>query len=458
MKRKILIALLSAATATCCAVGLAACKDTDTGKPNNGTQDRYPYYVREEEPPTNLEFAYDENGNIVIGEQSAKLGEDGNTNVVIPSKVNDVPVTEIAANAFIGNANITSVTIPDTVTKIGANAFSNCTNLKSIQIPDSVTELGTGIFSGCSALIGVTFGTGVKTIPKGAFQSCTGLLSITIPTTIETIGESAFNSCTTLRTVNMDVDPETGLTGVKTIGVRAFSNCSKLNTCIIAEGVVTVAEKAFEKCGSLRKLVIPNTVESIGQNLLDGTYDLDFLTLPFVGAHRVNPSDTPAEMGKYDFYGWLYGGNNYEENYDYTNKLDGKTVTITVTGVSDESPIGYGAFYNARGIGMIIIKGTPTVLKESSLALINASMAPVSVVLPKTITRLEWKAMWGSSDSGRNIIYWEGDKSEISVGIDNGAEGGSMNDGYETALKYYYSPNEYKAGHWHYVDGLPELY
>ena len=59
------------------------------------------------------------------------------TEIVIASKYEGLPVREIGERAFAGK-NITSVDIPDSVTVIGNDAFHGCIGLTSISIPDSV--------------------------------------------------------------------------------------------------------------------------------------------------------------------------------------------------------------------------------------------------------------------------------------------------------------------------------
>jgi hypothetical protein len=94
--------------------------------------------------------------------------------VTIPSSINNLPVTAIGTNAF-RSANVSSVTIPDSVTSIEDSAFYGCTSLTNIAIPDSIAS-----------------------IAFGAFASCHGLTSITIPESVISIGEDAFIDCKNL--------------------------------------------------------------------------------------------------------------------------------------------------------------------------------------------------------------------------------------------------------------------
>ena len=100
-------------------------------------------------------------------------GYDGiDTVVVIPSKINGIPVETIGHFAF-QNSAVTSVTIPDSVTVIQSCAFYNCGNLETIRIPVSVTFIGDLAFAGCPSSMTVTY-SGTKT----QWDSMTGNLNI----------------------------------------------------------------------------------------------------------------------------------------------------------------------------------------------------------------------------------------------------------------------------------------
>ncbi|MBR5477869.1 MAG: leucine-rich repeat protein [Bacteroidaceae bacterium] len=62
----------------------------------------------------------------------------------------------IAGLAFVGNSNLASIEIPNSVTSIGNSAFYDCTGLASATIGNSVTYIGDYAFSGCTKLESVT--------------------------------------------------------------------------------------------------------------------------------------------------------------------------------------------------------------------------------------------------------------------------------------------------------------
>jgi hypothetical protein len=86
-------------------------------------------------------------------------------------------VNKIKDSTFYGWANLTSITIPNSVTNIEQYAVSNCSNLTNITIGNSVTNIG-----------------------QYAFRSCINLTNITIPNSVTDIGRNAFQGCNSLKT------------------------------------------------------------------------------------------------------------------------------------------------------------------------------------------------------------------------------------------------------------------
>ncbi|MDR0732038.1 MAG: leucine-rich repeat domain-containing protein, partial [Treponema sp.] len=65
-------------------------------------------------------------------------------NVVIPEKINNLPVVAIGDSAFSDN-QLTSITLPNSLTSIGDWAFRN-NQLTSITLPNSITSIGDSAF------------------------------------------------------------------------------------------------------------------------------------------------------------------------------------------------------------------------------------------------------------------------------------------------------------------------
>ena len=86
------------------------------------------------------------------------VGYVGNvSDLVLPSAINEIPVTSISASAFYGCTGLTSIEIPDSVTTIDTSAFYGCSSLESIIIPDSVTRIGAWAFQNCYSLKSLIF-------------------------------------------------------------------------------------------------------------------------------------------------------------------------------------------------------------------------------------------------------------------------------------------------------------
>ena len=77
------------------------------------------------------------------------IGTCNDTDIIIPTKYKNLPVTSIGNWAFAGCEGLTSIIIPDSVTSIGHRAFYGCTGLTNITIPDGVIYIGDDAFAFC---------------------------------------------------------------------------------------------------------------------------------------------------------------------------------------------------------------------------------------------------------------------------------------------------------------------
>src|SRR5262245_26364922 len=71
------------------------------------------------------------------GVASVTSSPNASGNIVIASTYNGFPVTGVENSAFSYCANLTSVTVPNSVTWIGREAFAYCTSLTNVTISSS---------------------------------------------------------------------------------------------------------------------------------------------------------------------------------------------------------------------------------------------------------------------------------------------------------------------------------
>ena len=206
--------------------------------------------------------------------------------LIIPSRIEGKPVTNIGKSAFSRCYSLTSIRIPDSVTSIGKEAFWACTSLTSISIPDSVTSIGKYAFSSCSDLTSITIPDGVTSIGERAFNSCIRLLAIEVGAGNISYADAdgvLFNKKKTLlitypkgkKGTNYDV-PD----GVTTIGVTAFYECRNLRSITISDGATAIGKEAFHACSSLTNITIPDSITSIGDYAFNQCSSLSSIAIP----------------------------------------------------------------------------------------------------------------------------------------------------------------------------------
>ncbi len=201
-------------------------------------------------PYTYADFTITSNNRSKVGYTGAE-----NENLVIPETFFDndtwYRVISIDTQAFMSCANLTSVTIPDSVISIGYGAFRSCSGLISVTIPDSVTTIDAYAFQMCSNLTSVTIPDSVTIISGSAFGLCPKLTTVNLGKSVDTIGASAFQNCTSLTAINIP-------NSVTLIGYGAFENCSNLTSVTIPVSVTKIWSSAFWKCTNLTSVTFEN--------------------------------------------------------------------------------------------------------------------------------------------------------------------------------------------------------
>ncbi|HFI0457403.1 TPA: leucine-rich repeat protein [Streptococcus suis] len=222
-------------------------------------------------------------------------------------------ITEIGANAFSDNENLTTITLPSTLRAIGANAFSNTslkrivlppgmkkipdgllqgTKVEEFVIPEGVEEIGVQAFAYNPFLKSVVLPSSLKKIGYGAFQntgiesitfkdglveiddyafSNTNLKSVLLPNSVTRLGGSAFSGISTLTSITLSE-------GLTEINVGTFSGTS-LERVILPSAVTIIHDSAFSRVSALKDIIFSDGLKRIERSAFEGT-GLTDVTLP----------------------------------------------------------------------------------------------------------------------------------------------------------------------------------
>ncbi|MBR3969556.1 MAG: leucine-rich repeat protein [Ruminococcus sp.] len=284
------ISVLSALILSAAAMPMCAAAEGDTGLPPKEDSTEaviVPDYVSG--TYENLNYRQYSDHVVVEGRYDVK------GDIVIPSEVNGLPVTELGSFELSG---ITSVVIPDSVKKIGNFCFY-FTNIKSIVLPDSVTIIGDNAFSGCGKLESIEIPDSVEKIGMSAFFGCRSLESVTIPKNTEI----------SLFTPIFDSDTKTVVKGYK--DSFAYNHAKKYNVKFVyidngyeyllgdtdSDGVVdasdasrTLEAYAMSLTGSASNLSISQTAAADANgdstvNSVDASYILNYYSHALTGGN-----------------------------------------------------------------------------------------------------------------------------------------------------------------------------
>jgi len=351
-------------------------------------------------------------------------GSSTESNIIIPTTYNGLPVTRIAVFAFYNSLTLTNITIPSGIEQIGAKAFVGCENLTSIHIPDSVidivTQVGYASFPFCSGLTSITVDPenpvyrsegncliqrsnnavilgcqnsvipdGVSRIGDGAFQGCSNLTEITVPNSVTSIGAAAFQSCTSLTSFDMP-------NSVVSIGSWTFDECSNLSSVTLSNQLSVISWMAFDYCYSLQSIDIPDSVVMIESEAFNDNFSLV----------EVNIGNGVTEIEFYAFFGCK----------NLTNLTFGSSIQIIddlafsyCTGIRNLSVNPNNLYYYSEG-NCIISRSTNTLVFGCNDSIIPAGVTSIgakafqnceylsNITFPESVTSIGSEAFTNCQD------------------------------------------------------------
>lgn len=215
--------------------------------------------------------------------------------IAIPAEIGGKPVIALNDAAFY-EADVTWVSIPDSVERIGRFCFGGCALLQTVKLPAGLTEIPDGLFESCFRLHEAEIPEGVKSIGYGAFWCNFYIRELRLPASLTHIagcnfvsldsferfviaeGNTAFKaldggkvllSADGKRFIHYAPWQQRGLytvpEGVEVIDAFAFARQESLRSVIVPEGVTTIEGAAFISVPDLQSLTLPESATDLGR-------------------------------------------------------------------------------------------------------------------------------------------------------------------------------------------------
>jgi len=238
--------------------------------------------------------------------------------------VDQIQLTNINEELFMGQKNLSTIQIPLTVTRIYESAFAECISLNSVKLtnndienthieiidkyafknchsltyiilPQSITGIEEGAFENCEMLNNIILPNNLTIITKNSFSACKSLTFITIPLNVNTIEDNAFQECFNIK--HIEFTP-----GITSIGEYAFSKCNLL-TSVNLYDINIIGNKAFSDCVSLTSVTFDkiNANHNINKNIFDGCEQLDHIIVDNEIFYREGDEITVFDSNKQPF-------------------------------------------------------------------------------------------------------------------------------------------------------------
>jgi len=309
--------------------------DGGTTPPDGGTTPDDPQDKDDDDDTTvtnpsvglSFDLSDDEKSYVVTGKGSCT-----DSDIVIPTTHEGLPVTAIESYAFSWDDSITGIVMGNSITEIGVSVFNGCKNLKRAVLSDGLTEIPNSLFGTCYSLMEIDIPDKVTSIGDRAFMGCRSLLKVCLPSALTSVGEYAFNGCERIIEVynpsslvlslgsseygeialhakklhTSDASPSV----METVGDYIFATydgnsylCAYLGNDIILKfpesykgGSYQIARRVFYQNRNIVQVTIPKAVTCIGMGAFTGCYSL-------VEVYNLS-----------DIYLWAGAANPYEDD------------------------------------------------------------------------------------------------------------------------------------------------
>lgn len=312
--------------------------------------------------------------------------------LVLPEKLDDIPVTAIGDNAFQNCYYLGRVVIPSGITRIGDFAFAYCNNMKTIEIPDNVVSVGCNPFLASDVKIQLSASRKDLKLIEGslydrqgehlvyAWKGDSSGACFTVPDGVQEIGDYAFAS-TAFSSI---IFPES----IRKIGNHAFDCCRRLSSIYGLEEITEIGDFAFYECEKIGQLRIPESVTHIGINPFANTSVQLFLS-PYNDSYVTQGNllfekETKKLVSCSDtLSGHIIVPDGTVEIGAYAFMNCGSLIWLDIPKSVNE--IGEGAFYGCRSLNNIIVPSGVRTIKKDTFSMCYVME---SISIPETVTEI----------------------------------------------------------------------
>ena len=289
-------------------------------------------------------------------------------NLVIPEKINNVPVTTLKIGSFKNNENLKNVVFPESVISIESSVFSNCKSLESLKLPGNLLSIGNEAFNSCVSMKAIDLPESIQQMGCGLFKGCTKLDTLGLPFVGGTVTSNTFlaylfggSSYQKYDVVVPSLKKVIINEPCEKIYDNAFYNCSSIKEILILSNSVSFSENAFTGCFSLEKISFENNVKVIADNAFKNSTFLDYVIL----------SDNTKTIGDYSFTNCsnlskIVIPDSVESIGNYA--FSGCTNLSTIVLGKNIKTIGSGAFSGCKSLAKIILPDSVTTIGRSTFS------------------------------------------------------------------------------------------
>lgn len=150
---------------------------------------------------------------------------------------------------YVGDPDITSITVPSQVTSIGQYSFCGLTGLTEVKFENNLKSIGDYAFNGCTSLEGIDIPNGVTSIGSSAFSGCTSLEHLSIPNSVTYIDANAF-----FRSGLETVEFEAGGTSGLDLSMRQIFWGTSIESIEFPARTTVIGEDTLKGCNALKEL------------------------------------------------------------------------------------------------------------------------------------------------------------------------------------------------------------